>query len=316
MKKLINKIESKVGIDIDGDGMIGGKVPVQSHHASYPGRPQQSSHHQPAHHHHPPPAHHQSSNAHPHGQPAGKSAGYPGQQGVSQWSCPKCTYNNHGARAHCEMCSTPRPATGVPVKPDSSSGGWHQSSSGPVAYNAFHGNAYSPAPMGVVPVAPGQYVAPSGRKKALLIGINYIGQRAQLRGCINDVHKMRDLLISYGFPADSNNMVVLTDDARDHRFMPTRRNMETAMQWLVAAVQPGDILFFHYSGHGAQQRDTDGDEADGYDETILPVDFKSAGQIVDDEIFDLLVRPLPSGVRMTAVMDCCHSGTGMDLPFT
>jgi len=46
------------------------------------------------------------------------------------------------------------------------------------------------------------------------------------------------------------------------------------------------------------------------------MDFESAGMIVDDEIFDLIVAPLPSGAKLTAVMDCCHSGTGLDLPFT
>lgn len=39
-----------------------------------------------------------------------------------------------------------------------------------------------------------------------------------------------------------------------------------AMQWLVKDAQPNDSLFFHYSGHGGQTKDLDGDEADGYDE--------------------------------------------------
>eukprot|EP00971_Amphidinium_carterae_P306676 6094675-Amphidinium_carterae.1 len=51
-------------------------------------------------------------------------------------------------------------------------------------------------------------------------------------------------------------------------------------------------------------------------ETILPVDFQRAGMITDDEISDIIVRPMAEGVRVTGVMDCCHSGTGMDLPFT
>lgn len=88
------------------------------------------------------------------------------------------------------------------------------------------------------------------------------------------------------------------------------------MQWLVAGAKPGDVLFFHFSGHGSQQRDDSGMEADGFNETICPCDYSRAGQIVDDEIWSNLVHPLPSGVRLTALMDCCHSGTGLDLPFT
>jgi len=51
------------------------------------------------------------------------------------------------------------------------------------------------------------------------------------------------------------------------------------------------------------------------DETIMPVDFQTAGQIDDDTIHDLLVRPLPAGVRLTAIFDSCHSQTAMDLPY-
>ena len=51
------------------------------------------------------------------------------------------------------------------------------------------------------------------------------------------------------------------------------------MNWLVRGAQPNDSLFFHYSGHGSQQQDHDGDEVDGTDETICPVDYKDAGQI-------------------------------------
>jgi hypothetical protein len=52
-----------------------------------------------------------------------------------------------------------------------------------------------------------------------------------------------------------------------------------------------------------------------YDETLIPVDFKTAGQIVDDDILKILVKPMAAGVTVTVLMDCCHSGTVLDLPY-
>ncbi|ORX69344.1 hypothetical protein BCR32DRAFT_297422 [Anaeromyces robustus] len=156
-----------------------------------------------------------------------------------------------------------------------------------------------------------------GNKKALLIGINYIGQQFQLRGCINDVKNIKELLITkFGFSDSPENMVILTDDQKNNPYnIPTRKNMINAMKWLVKNCKKGDSLFFHFSGHGSQTKDLDGDEVDGYDETILPVDYKTSGQIVDDEMNAIMVRPLPEGVRLTAIFDSCHSGTALDLPY-
>ena len=50
-------------------------------------------------------------------------------------------------------------------------------------------------------------------------------------------------------------------------------------------------------------------------ETILPTDHKRAGQIVDDELHRALVLPLQPGVTLHAVIDACHSGTALDLPY-
>ena len=88
-----------------------------------------------------------------------------------------------------------------------------------------------------------------------------------------------------------------------------------AMYWLVQGCQPGDSLIFHYSGHGSQQRDYSGEEADGYDETLCPVDFETQGMIVDNEINATMVRPLPRGVKLHAIIDACHSGTMLDLSY-
>lgn len=59
----------------------------------------------------------------------------------------------------------------------------------------------------------------------------------------------------------------------------------------------------------------DGDEDDGVDEVIYPVDHKEAGHIVDDEMHSIMVKPLLPGVRLTAIFDSCHSGTALDLPY-
>ncbi|KAJ9048573.1 T-complex protein 1 subunit eta [Entomophthora muscae] len=119
----------------------------------------------------------------------------------------------------------------------------------------------------------------SGRKKAVLIGINYFGTNAELRGCINDVNNVTDFISrNYGFSTD--NIVILTDDQKnDSSRMPTRANILQAMQWLVADARPNDSLFFHFSGHGSQREDKDGDEDDGFDETICPVDYDQSGRL-------------------------------------
>ncbi|CAE7250100.1 casA [Symbiodinium sp. CCMP2592] len=154
----------------------------------------------------------------------------------------------------------------------------------------------------------------SGRQKALLIGVNYFGTRAELRGCINDVHNLFRLLTeTYGWQA--HNIRTLTDDGRGGG-MPTRHNITQHLRWLAEDAMPGDVLFFSFSGHGAQKEDPQGFEEDGMNETILPVDFERAGMMTDDEVSDYIVKPLPEGVRLTSVMDCCHSGSGLDLPFT
>ncbi|KAF9434132.1 Ca(2+)-dependent cysteine protease [Entomortierella beljakovae] len=153
-----------------------------------------------------------------------------------------------------------------------------------------------------------------GRKKGLFIGINYFGQQAELRGCINDVKNIKEFVMGrYGFSEE--NCITLTDDQTDPSRVPTRANILSAMAWLVQDAQPNDSFLFHYSGHGGQTDDGGRDEDDGCDETIYPVDHESAGVIVDDEMHKLMVHPLPAGCRLTAVMDCCHSGSALDLPY-
>jgi len=125
---------------------------------------------------------------------------------------------------------------------------------------------------------------------------------------------MKQFIISQGFADTRDRMRVLMDDGKSE--MPTSKNMMEAMQWLVADARPGDALFLHYSGHGSEQADTNGDEKSGMDQVLVPVDYNTGGRmIVDDWVLQTLVLPLPENVHMFAVMDCCHSGSIMDLPY-
>ncbi|ORX46395.1 hypothetical protein BCR36DRAFT_585213 [Piromyces finnis] len=153
----------------------------------------------------------------------------------------------------------------------------------------------------------------SGNKKALYIGINYIGGKSPLNGCINDVKNISQLVAKkFGI----TQAIILTDDQSDERKKPTYQNIINGMKWLTKDAKAGDSLFFHYSGHGGTAKDKDNDEVDGFDETILPCDYLTNGQILDDDIYENLVAPLPRGCRLTAIFDSCHSGTVMDLPYT
>lgn len=97
---------------------------------------------------------------------------------------------------------------------------------------------------------------------------------------------------------------------------PTKKNIVDAFEMITKYSQPGDVVFISFAGHGGRVEDISGDEEDGFDETLIPVDFASAGQIVDDDILELLVKPMRKGVTTTVLIDCCHSGTVMDLPYT
>lgn len=159
-----------------------------------------------------------------------------------------------------------------------------------------------------------QYSNCSGRKKALLVGINYFGTKNELRGCVNDVKNMSRFLNQYyGYSYD--DMVMLTDDQRENARLPTKNNILRAMEWLVKDAHPNDSYFFHISSHGGLVPDQDGDEEEGFDSCVYPLDFESQGPIIDDLMHDIMVKRLPPGCKLTALFDCCHSGTALDLPF-
>jgi metacaspase-1 len=139
-------------------------------------------------------------------------------------------------------------------------------------------------------------------KRALLIGINrYRIPGADLRGCVNDVKNMRSVLTTYyGFA--NKDIAVLTDLAA------TTQAMKRAITKLVGGAKTGDTIVLHYSGHGSNVPDKDGDEADHRDEILCPTDLDWKQPLTDDWLRTTFDRLKP-GVRFTVIMDCCHSGT-------
>lgn len=146
------------------------------------------------------------------------------------------------------------------------------------------------------------------KKRALLVGINYPGTNHALRGCVNDVMLMSEILTSrFGFPTKEKRM--LTDASA------TTANILKRLDWLVEDAQPGDVLYFHYSGHGSQMIDTrydTDDEPDGLDEIICPIDLNWRDKVITDDQLKAVFDKVPTGVNLTVVLDCCHSGSGLD----
>jgi hypothetical protein len=151
------------------------------------------------------------------------------------------------------------------------------------------------------------------QKWALLIGIDSYLHVRPLNGCGNDVKAMHQILTdAFKFPQE--NVTVLTDEAA------TREGILAALKDLSGRVGEHDIVVVHYSGHGSQMPDREGDEPDGMDETILPCDTGREApfdnlDITDDEIYLWLKALTEKTTAITLIFDCCHSGTIVRDPF-
>ncbi|KAI3881844.1 hypothetical protein MKW92_028681 [Papaver armeniacum] len=144
-------------------------------------------------------------------------------------------------------------------------------------------------------------------KKAVLVGCNYQGTKAELKGCINDVKRMYQSLVDkYGFAEEDITVLIDTDDSY---IQPTGKNIRKAISDLIRSGEPGDVLFFHYSGHGTRlPAETGEDDDTGYDECIVPTDMN----LITDDDFREYVDQVQEGCRITIVSDSCHSGGLID----
>jgi hypothetical protein len=147
-------------------------------------------------------------------------------------------------------------------------------------------------------------------RRALLVGINryrYSNVIPTLAGSVNDIEDMKAVLIGK-FNFTPENILVLTDEKATHAGI-----IAAFENHLINKSQPGDIVVFHYSGHGSQMKDTTGESPSGLDETLVPFDSRDPDNKVSDisgnELKPLFRRLAAKTKNITVILDSCHSGT-------
>jgi metacaspase-1 len=155
----------------------------------------------------------------------------------------------------------------------------------------------------------------SDSKCGLVIGINYEGKSgAELNGCINDTQRICDFLKTRCGYQD-NNIQLLTDNTS---IKPTKQNIINSIKTLVQRVKntQSKEVWFSYSGHGSYLSGYGGsEESDSQDEALVPLDYDTQGLIRDDTLYEILVKQLPTDCNLFSIVDACHSGTALDLPY-
>lgn len=127
----------------------------------------------------------------------------------------------------------------------------------------------------------------------------------------------------------ANDVAILTPTLQKHGFKTTSiinqeataQNIRKRLSKFCSTLKAGDIIYLHFSCHGQPIEDLDGDEADGWDEAIIPVDaqkvyskdkYKGENHITDDEL-NRLFRTIRTKIGrkgyLIVVIDACHAGT-------
>ena len=149
---------------------------------------------------------------------------------------------------------------------------------------------------------------------AICIGVNYqTHAHGRLEGCVNDAKNLSTFLREHrGF----DTVAVMTDEPANIRtsMYPTAQNIVMQLYQLALRTHREHVsdVWISFSGHGIQVRDASGDEADGRDECIVPVDYMQSG-VVSDDLLRHVLNMMHPRTRCMVLMDCCHSGTSLDL---
>lgn len=157
-------------------------------------------------------------------------------------------------------------------------------------------------------------VSLSAEKYALIIAIGDYPSKTGWKpiSSVNDVPLIKGALLTQGF--SEPNITVLKNEKA------TKKGIVDALEVLKNKVSAGDIVVIHYSGHGQQIFDDNGDEIDGLDEAIVPYDafvkytdsYTGQHHLRDDQIGNVVTQfrnRLGSRGQLLLLMDSCHSGT-------
>lgn len=154
-------------------------------------------------------------------------------------------------------------------------------------------------------------------KRAVLMGLNYIGTESELRGCINDVDNISQWLVANKYFSDAE-ITKMTDNTPGDLY-PIKSNILNMFDKLVSFAKANTdkrvMLFISYSGHGSWQKDFNGDEIDNKDELLCPLDYPTKGFILDDIIRATFIDKLGSHVSLVWLSDNCHSGSCTDVKY-
>lgn len=151
-------------------------------------------------------------------------------------------------------------------------------------------------------------MSPHAQSAAVVVGVDHYPDPAiaNLRGAVADARAMARLLVEhFGFSPD--RVVTLLDGRA------TAARIEESVDWLERTVGPEGAAVFFFAGHGAQRFDDSGDESDDFDETFVPHDSgrgpRPDRDLSDDWVRTRLDRLAARAASVTAIFDCCHSGT-------
>ncbi len=140
----------------------------------------------------------------------------------------------------------------------------------------------------------------NNRRVGLFIGISDYAEARNLRVCHSDAIAIYEIMKKCG--KLEGGRLLTNKDA-------TLANIRDAIKSLIESTKPGDEVFIYWSGHGARCADENGDEKDGYDEYLVPYDFRMNDpntRLVDDE-FGRIIQDF-DGRRVVVILDTCHSG--------